>query len=208
MVSLVILLVAELLQRLARAMQSATRQYHALFDSIPSAAEEMCHFLRIILTVAMPEHRAAQQHAHTGHSQNSHGQTDPAPKAAIRGGQTSSVRAGHHMNSMIGHEATDSMSAHRGDPSATASDSSQPSAIQMDTETGTAALTASCMAVLGVVLEVLKGAGSWAKSADLLAALRLSTTMLAMQGASSNTRIPESMLDLLLDSNSSFSQLR
>lgn len=119
------------------------------------------------------------------------------------------------MNSMIGHEATDSMSAHRGDPSATALDSSQPSAIQTDTETGTAAVTASCMAVLGVVLEVLKGAGSWAKSADLLAALRLSTTMLEMHGASSNNRIPdsnnripESMLDLLLDSNSSFSQLR
>ena len=164
------MLFAELLQGFATAMQSAIGRYHTLFHSpsgIPSAAEELCQFLRIILTVALPE----------------------------------------HLNSMGGVEAgqaTNSASGPSQAQSATALDSNQPFASPTDT----AVKTASCMAVLGVALKVLEGAGLWAKSADLQAALHLTTTVLELQGSSTDRGIPEAVLDLLLESNSPFSKLR
>lgn len=174
---------AGLLQRIAKAMQSAVSHYQALFSnpsSIPTATEEMCHSLTVILHAAFPSQHAKEQQA------GSSSQNDTASKEV----------------SKDDHSAAASLSS---------IDPVQIKDSSLDAEANSTAVNpgvASLMAVLGFVLEMLRGNGQWAKSPDLMAALKLNLAVLDLLGNTPDKSIPHGVLDLVLGHESPFPQLR
>ncbi|BDA50909.1 probable serine/threonine-protein kinase SMG1 at C-terminar half [Coccomyxa sp. Obi] len=219
--------IQDLLQKLARAMQSAIPVYHGLFHSpsgIPSATEEICHFLRTVLMVALPEKPLPQQLAkqsEAGQLENAEGQTSTAPEEDMRQRQPYFARTAEHLRDgmrMKSAQAKDSSPSPAIDQTAADLDDQQHSLVATEScqsseplaqsEAGRPTVAASCMALLGVVDRVLQGVGQWAESADLLAALHLSLAVLDVLWSSPSTGIPAETLDLLLGLESFFPKLR
>lgn len=207
-------------------MQSAIGSYHGLFHSpsgIPSATEEMCHFLRTILTIALPQKSDLQQQARqskSGRLEDAEGQTSTAPEADMRQRQPYYVRTAEPLEDGMGIKSAQAIDSsptpaidqtaadgHNEQHSLVVSESCQSSEPLAQSKAGTA-VTASCMALLDVVVRVLQGVGQWAESADVLAALHLSSAVLDVLGSSSSTGIPDKIIDLLLGLDSPFLELR
>ncbi len=220
-------MLADLLQKLARAVQSAIGLYHGLFQGpsgIPSATEELCYFLRTILTIALPQTSDSQQQARqstSGRLKDAEGRTSFAPEADTGQRQPYYVRTAELLKDGVGFKSAQAMDSspnpaihqtaadsHDQQDSLAASESCQASEALPQSEAGRTAVAASCMAVLGVVVRVLQGVGQWAESAAVLAALQLSCAVLDVLGSSSSTGIPPEMLELLLGLDSPLPKLR
>ncbi|CAL8462813.1 g2346 [Coccomyxa elongata] len=219
--------ILDLLQRLARAMQPAIGLYHGLFhgpSGIPSATEELCHFLGTILTIALPQKSDSQQQSRqstSGRLKDAEGQTSTASEADMGQRQPYYVRTAEPLKDGIGNNVAPAMDispspaihqpaadSHDQQDSLAASGSWQAPEALAQSEAGRSAVAASCMAVLGIVVRVLQGVGQWAESAAVLAALHLSSAVLDVLGSSSSTGTPKEVLELLLGLDSPFPELR
>ena len=208
-------------------MQSAIGLYHTLFHSpsgIPSAMEEICHFLRTILTVALPEEPDPQQQARQskpGRLNDTEGPRSTAPEADMRQKQPYYARTAEQVRDTIGIKSAqaldsspvpslDQMAAgsHDQQHSPVGSESCQPSEALAQSEAGRPVSAAPCMALLAVNVQILQGVGLWAESSDVLAALHLISAVLDALESFPSTGIPEEMLELLLGLDSPFPELR